>query len=140
MTQQPVVYFVEIGQHIKIGFTSNLKQRLRTFLTSSPDVSLLLAIPGDRSLEQLLHQKLVDCRIEREIFRREHRVLGFISHFEYGGIDRGLQFLDATSPVSRAKQKAKDHETRVVIARKVRAEKDAYFASLVAERKQRLGW
>jgi hypothetical protein len=137
---QSVVYFVEIGQHIKIGFTTNLKQRLKSFLTSSPDVTLLLAIPGTRDLEQTLHQMLVDCRIEREIFRREYRVLDFIRNFEYGGLERGMQFLESTSHASIARHKAEEHTKRVAVARQSRAEKDAYFASLVAKRKQRIGW
>jgi hypothetical protein len=137
---QSVVYFVEIGKHIKIGFTTNLKQRLKSFLTSSPDVRLLLAIPGDRSLERTLHDKLAECRVARELFGQEYRVLEFIAHFEYGGIERGLRFLEATSPAARAQRKAEEHAKRVGVARQSRAERDAYFASLVEERKNQLGW
>jgi hypothetical protein len=135
-----VVYFVEIGKHIKIGFTTNLKQRLKAFLTSSADVELLVAIPGDRTLERAIHDKLTECRITRELFRREWRVLNFISRFEQYGLEQALQFLDETDPAARARRKAEDHTRRVAATRQSRAEKDAYFASLVAERKNRLGW
>jgi hypothetical protein len=134
-----VVYFAEIGKHIKIGFTTNLKQRLKSFLTSSPYVDLLLAIPGDRSLERTLHDLLADSRIERELFHR-HRVLDFIDHYNYGGIERGLSYLRATTPAACARAKTEDRAKRVAAARQSRAEKDAYFASLVSERKNRLGW
>jgi hypothetical protein len=137
---QSVVYFVEIGKHIKIGFTTNLKQRLKSFRTSSPDVDLLLAIPGNRDLERTLHEKLSDCRIERELFRQEYRVTEFITNFNYGGLERGLRFLEVTDPTTRARRKAEDHSRRVAAARQSRAEKDAYFASIVADRKNRLGW
>lgn len=140
--EQPMslVYFVEIGKHIKIGFTTNLNQRLKAFLTSSPDVDLLLAIPGDRALERKLHEKLEECRLAREMFRRDHRILQFIHHFEYGGIERAMQYLDMSTPAARAQQKVDDRTERVAVARQSRAEKDAYFALLVAERKNRLGW
>lgn len=137
---ESVVYIVEIGKHIKIGFSTNLEKRLKAFLTSSPDVELLLAIPGDRALERTLHDKLAECRMARELFHRDSRILEFIHHFKYGGIERGLDYLDMTTPASRARQKAEDTARRVAVARQSRAEKDAYFASLVADRKTRLGW
>lgn len=137
---RPMVYFVQIGKHIKIGFTTNIERRIKEFLTSSLDAELLLVIPGSRDLERLLHLKLSDCRVQRELFRRDHRILSFIRHFEYGGLERGLEYLDSSSPVAVAQRKAEDHVKRVATVRKSRAEKDAYFASLVAERKNRLGW
>jgi len=137
---QSLVYFVEIGAYIKIGFTTNLRSRLKSFLTSSPRVKLLLAIPGDRSLEKDLHRRLSDCRIDRELFSRDYRVTEFVSNFEYGGLGRALQFLDRTDPAKHAKRREEERERRVAAARQSKAEKDAYFASLVAERKRTLGW
>lgn len=137
---EPVVYFVEIGKHIKIGFTTNLKQRLKTFLTSSPDIALLLAIPGDRALERKIHDKLSDSHLTRELFRREQPVLQFIHVFEHGGLQLAFQYLEDTSPAARARRRVEDRAERNAFARRSRAEKDAYFASLVADRKNRLGW
>jgi hypothetical protein len=137
---QSVVYFVRIGNFIKIGFTTNLKQRLAAFLTSAPSAELLLSIPGDRSLEQMLQTHLADCRVDRELFRPEYRVIEFIANYKYGGMERGLRFLDATDPTKNDRRREEDRERRVAVARQSKAERNAYFASLVAERKRRLGW
>jgi len=135
-----IVYFVAIGKHIKIGVTTNLDKRLKAFLTSATQVEVLLTIPGDRALEQSLHEKLAECRIERELFHREWRVLQFIHWCQHGSLEQAMEFLDRSDPAARARQKAEDHTRRVAEKRKTKAEKDAYFASLVAERKSRIGW
>lgn len=137
---QSMVYFVQIGKHIKIGFTTNLEGRLKAFQTSSADVDLLLSLPGDRALERSLHDKLSECRIARELFRREYRVLAFMSKYKRDGLAAALQFLDETDSAAIARRKAEDRVRRVAVARQTKAEKDAYFASLVAERKNRIGW
>lgn len=138
--QQPVVYFVKIGKHIKIGFTTKLKQRLKTFETSSVDVELLLAIPGSRALEKSLHEKLADSQATRELFHRDGSISTFISIYGYAGLAAALQYLDDTTPAALARRRAEEREKRVAVARQSRAEKDAYFASLVVDRKNRLGW
>ena len=51
---QGVVYFVQSGGHIKIGWTSDLAKRMRAY----PPGSVLMAVmPGDRSEEARLHRK-----------------------------------------------------------------------------------
>lgn len=46
------VYYIEVDGLVKIGYTSNLKQRLRDY----PPSSVLLGIePGDRNLERQRH-------------------------------------------------------------------------------------
>ena len=52
----PAVYFICIGKFIKIGVTTNLTERLKTFqCVTVQDVEVLLTIPGDRDLEGRLH-------------------------------------------------------------------------------------
>ena len=135
-----LVYFVRIGKHIKIGYTTNLAKRLKAFENSAYDIEVLAAIPGDRALERSLHVWLSEYRIQRELFRREWRVTGFIDSFNLFGFERAMQYLKETSPHALARRKEEDHVNRVIEARKTKAEKDAYFASLVADRKRRIGW
>lgn len=137
---QSVVYFVQIGKHIKIGFSTNLEKRLKSFLTTVSHVEVIAAIPGDRALEKLLHEKLAEIRVERELFQPDYRISSFIRYHETEGLEFALKFLDECSPAARAKKKEEDRGRRVAEARRSRAEKDAHFASLVAERKNRLGW
>lgn len=134
------VYIARIGKHIKIGFSRDVAKRLKTFETSSTDVELLLTVPGDMRLEKLIHGLLSDLKIRNELFHHDWRISSFVSHVEREGIARGLHFLEETTPRRREETKREERDARTKAARLSKAEKDAYFASLVAERKQRIGW
>lgn len=49
-----VVYFLRVGGHIKIGWTSDLNKRMRGY---HPDSTLLATKPGTRKDERSLHRK-----------------------------------------------------------------------------------
>lgn len=134
-----VVYFVRIGKAIKIGFTKNIEKRLKAFMTSAVDVALLFTIPGDRSLEKKLHVLLAESKIARELFRSSE-VLQFIEIVKFFGFERGIKMLENSTPAARRKAKEQNFVARVAARRQSKAELDAYYAGLVAERKQRLGW
>jgi len=137
---QSVVYFVRIGKNIKIGMTTNLHRRMKAMQTYASDIKLIITIPGGRKLEQRLHHLLDDSRVARELFRQDYRVLSFIDQFEYYGLDRAIDHLEKTTPAALKKAKEENFQRRVAAARQSKAEKDAYFASLVAERQRKLGW
>ena len=104
-------------------------------------VELLLLIPGGNTeLEGRLHRLLAADRVVRELFQRDWRVQAFIDVFKYAGLERALQHLEETTPAKRQARLAEERVKRVQAARQTRMERDAYFASLVAERKRRLGW
>ena len=72
----PVVYFVRIGQCVKIGTTTNLRQRVRSFYLGVEDV---LAIePGDSQLETAHHQRFRNSRVtddyRDELFRLDEEI------------------------------------------------------------------
>lgn len=94
----PVVYFVCIGDCLKIGFSTNMKSRMKTFRTSSADTQILLTIPGGRELERRLHILLQEQRIERELYHLEGRVADFLDRHLHEGFDRAIAFLEATIP------------------------------------------
>ena len=49
-----VIYYVQVGGHIKIGWTGRLEQRMRSY----PPNSVLLALhPGSRADERNLHKR-----------------------------------------------------------------------------------
>ena len=71
-----LVYFIRIGQFIKIGYTTNLEQRIKSFHGASAElIDVLLTIPGDRDLEFRLHGLFQRHRIRNEFFRNV-RLLG----------------------------------------------------------------
>jgi hypothetical protein len=93
-----VVYFVCINDCVKIGFSTNLRSRMKTFRTSSADIQILLTIPGGRDLERRLHNLLQEQRIERELYRLEGRVGDFLDWHGSEGFDRAMALLEATAP------------------------------------------
>jgi Meiotically up-regulated gene 113/Helix-turn-helix domain len=55
-------------QMCKIGLTTNAKRRLNELRTGCPDIEILLLLPGDRTLELDIHDKLEQYRVVREWF------------------------------------------------------------------------
>ncbi len=57
LTNTRIVYFIKVGRRaIKIGFTTNLENRLKSFRGASAEqIEVLAVFPGDRHLEKRLH-------------------------------------------------------------------------------------
>jgi hypothetical protein len=76
-----VVYVISAGDRnfVKIGFTTNLEQRLRSLRTASHVEPIVhLVIPGTRSLERELHTRFASARHNREWFRLTDEIAAFI--------------------------------------------------------------
>jgi hypothetical protein len=137
-----VVYFVKIGKRIKIGFTTNLNERLKAFQGLSPEpINVLLTIPGGRKLETRLHQLFAEHRIRNEFFHDEFFLSSFINMAKQKGVATAFEWIERWQQEwkRRARLKAEEFVRRVAEQRKTRAEEDAYYASLVGERKRTLG-
>ena len=75
--RQSQVYYVRIGDHIKIGYTVNMYQRLIGLRVSAEDV--LATEPGARALEAQRHAEFAAERIGRkENFNPSPRLLAHI--------------------------------------------------------------
>ena len=76
------VYFVTCGRPmfpIKIGFATNLKDRMASLQVSVPwPVKLLVALEGKLRDEEMLHRKFAHLRLEGEWFERHQDILGVI--------------------------------------------------------------
>lgn len=59
--RQSVVYYVRIGEYIKIGYSTNLTERLHALRIGRDDV--LATEPGGRELEQQRHQQFASERL-----------------------------------------------------------------------------
>lgn len=78
----PLVYLITLDDpsRVKIGFTKNIAQRLRSLRTASPiEPHIHLTINGDRRLESELHQRFKADRIRREWFRLSPEIVAFIA-------------------------------------------------------------
>jgi hypothetical protein len=76
-----VVYFVRGVRSglIKIGFTTNLKNRLSGLRTGAGEIELLATIPGDRLIERAMHHRFSALRQFGEWFSPEVEIMEYIS-------------------------------------------------------------
>jgi hypothetical protein len=75
-----IVYFIQAGARgpIKIGLTSDVRRRLFSLQTASPQpLRLLGGIPGGQGLERALHRELAAHHIKGEWFRPAPEVRRF---------------------------------------------------------------
>jgi hypothetical protein len=79
------VYFVKVGNRVKIGFTNGpVRKRLGNLQTGWPEkFELIDTIPGaDRNDELELHQEYAEYREHGEWFRCEGRLEDLIEHMK----------------------------------------------------------
>lgn len=73
------VYFAYCAGRIKIGFTTNVADRMASLATSSPfPVELLLTIAGDIEDEMAMHARFAEDRVNLEWFRASTDLLAFL--------------------------------------------------------------
>jgi hypothetical protein len=76
----PVVYFVKMGDNVKIGTSTSLKARLRSFYLSFDDVLLLL--PGGEDVEDACHKRFAAAQVtdddREELFRLDDSLMFFL--------------------------------------------------------------
>jgi hypothetical protein len=75
-----VVYFIRMGDMIKIGYTSDLIRRVQQLSLTRGHV--LATIPGAWYLEQQLHEKFAGLREYGEWFRAEQPLLDYIAQIK----------------------------------------------------------
>lgn len=89
------VYFVKVGDHIKIGFSRNPERRIRNLFASATryaapagtpttlaDREVLGIIPGSTATERLIHAALDDFAVGAEWFVDEPEVRELIERAE----------------------------------------------------------
>lgn len=74
ISRDSVVYYMRLGNRVKIGVTSNLARRLEAVRPEE----LLATEPGDRAIEQARHRQFADLRTHGEWFRLETPLAEFI--------------------------------------------------------------
>lgn len=73
------VYFVRAGEHVKIGVTKDVGERLDSLRTGCAHrLTLLAAILGDSTLERALHERFSHLRGEGEWFRAAPDLIAFV--------------------------------------------------------------
>lgn len=73
------IYFVRCNQFVKIGYSSEPKERVWTLQTATPyKINILFFMPGDRWLEKDLHNRFGEYQHKGEWYKPEGRLLTFI--------------------------------------------------------------
>lgn len=86
------IYFVRTRKAIKIGFATNLKQRLTQLqVGNSNPLKVMLTVPGTKEDEALLHHLLREHRIRGEWFRPDVFVMVVIGMVEARGKVEGFR-------------------------------------------------
>lgn len=107
------IYFLRYGDLIKIGFSSNLRQRIASVIQSIPgEVSFLGHMPGDREVEAHLHDRFGEHRFSGEWFRACPDILDAI---------RLLAIPDMPLPNKKRGMQVEDPKYRKDLARRLRA-------------------
>lgn len=77
----PVVYYVRLGDHVKIGTTTNLPARLSSLYIDHDPSALLATEPGGRPIEAERHYQFAAERVyhNRELFNPSPRLLDHIA-------------------------------------------------------------
>ena len=78
------VYFISSDDKIKIGYTKNIKRRLKQLQTSNSSQLLLLGyIEGDKDVEKQLHKRFAQYRIRKngEWFNCSDEILDYINEY-----------------------------------------------------------
>lgn len=76
-SHDPIVYFLVIGDKVKIGTTINKRQRFASMLP--PGATFALELPGSYKLESELHKRFAADRLEGEWFRLSDQIKAFIA-------------------------------------------------------------
>lgn len=75
-----VVYYVRLGDYVKIGYTKSLRERMRNLRVAMPE-GLLAIEPGGPDVERQRHQEFATERVHarREDFRPSDRLMAHIA-------------------------------------------------------------
>lgn len=77
------IYFVDGGDLIKIGFTTNMDRRMKALQAHSPcRLRIILVVQGSRIREAALHEKFAHLRMHGEWFKADLELHNFIRSLE----------------------------------------------------------
>lgn len=75
-----MIYFIGQKDKVKIGYSKDVKQRIKTLSTSSPLPLILLGcIEGNKILEKDLHRKFHNYKLCREWFSWSEEIQDYIN-------------------------------------------------------------
>lgn len=80
------IYFVKMGEAIKIGFAKDVARRVKHMQGGCPEpLEIIASMQGSPATEKQLHRKFEDLCIRGEWFRPGDLLLNFIAKVQNGG-------------------------------------------------------
>ena len=121
------VYFVQAGDHVKIGWSRDPRRRLGSFkVGNAHEVRLLGFVPGTESDEKRLHRVFSAHRVRGEWFKADDDLLAFVT-WTCGQSPEGLQasLVECQERVAKAERDAALRgAVHAMEARSLRASRD----------------
>ena len=77
-----MIYLIESGNFYKIGFTENLKSRMKQYTTHNPDYRLIDNFDGDKEDEKELHELCKEFHHSLEWFNKDERILEIFQEYK----------------------------------------------------------
>jgi len=74
------VYFIRDGEYMKIGYSTDVQQRMKSLITANPrDIELIAVFPGSTKTERELHSAFAYCRHRGEWFHIDPKMYDIIN-------------------------------------------------------------
>lgn len=77
-----MIYLIESGNFYKIGFTENLKSRMKQYATHNPDCKLIDSFEGYIEDEKQLHELCKEFNHSSEWFNKDNRILEIFQEYK----------------------------------------------------------
>lgn len=77
-----MIYLIESGNFYKIGFTENLKSRMKQYATHNPDCKLIDSFEGYKEDEKQLHELCKEFNHSSEWFNKDNRILEIFQEYK----------------------------------------------------------
>lgn len=76
-----MLYLIKSNKFLKIGYTSNLNNRIKQYKTHNPDIKVLSIIDGTREDEKKLHELCKEWKYDSEWFYYSPKIIDlFLNH------------------------------------------------------------
>ena len=75
-----MLYLIKSNKFLKIGYTSNIDNRIKQYKTHNPDIKILSIIEGTREDEKKLHELCKEWKYDSEWFYYSPRIIELFSN------------------------------------------------------------
>lgn len=76
-----MIYLIESGDYYKIGYTTNINQRLKSYITANPNFKLIETKEGSKQDEKELHRLCKEFKFKNEWFHKTEKLLEIWDNF-----------------------------------------------------------